>query len=236
MARISNIPAKKVVDLSRWEGDNYILELQGVMEECSLFGNKLRLKRNIKTQLDGKSLLITDKVTNFGFKESPFNILYHINPGFPLLDAGTELLISARECQPEDEKSAGAIDQAKNFTAPQKDFAEENFLYQMLADAEGFGYATLINRELGNGLGLYLKFKTDNLPLFNEWKMMGEGDYVVGIEPVNCRPANRAELRKTGKLPFLQPGESKEMMVEIGVLAAQKEINLFEKKIKSIIE
>ena len=54
--------------------------------------------------------------------------------------------------------------------------------------------------------------------------MMGQGDYVVGIEPCNAPCENRAILREQGRLPFLEPGETREMTLEIGVLQGAAEI------------
>ncbi len=40
-------------------------------------------------------------------------------------------------------------------------------------------YACLYNKKLG--LGGYVKFNRAQFTNFGEWKMMGEGDYVVGL-------------------------------------------------------
>ncbi|MDO5479533.1 MAG: DUF4432 family protein, partial [Clostridia bacterium] len=46
------------------------------------------------------------------------------------------------------------------------------------------------------------------LDYFTEWKMMGETEYVLGLEPGNCTPDGRSVLRERGELKFLAPGES----------------------------
>ena len=84
--RYTTSPARQVCDCSRWDGDEYRMEISGVVEECALFGDKIRLTRTISTLLGGKSLKITDVAENFGYATSPFVILYHVNAGFPLLD------------------------------------------------------------------------------------------------------------------------------------------------------
>ena len=38
--------------------------------------------------------------------------------------------------------------------------------------------------------------------------MMGEGEYVVGLEPGNCNPDGRDVMREKGVLKFLKPGET----------------------------
>ena len=39
------------------------------------------------------------------------------------------------------------------------------------------------------------------------WKMMGEGEYVVGMEPSNCLTGGRANERANGTLREIEPGE-----------------------------
>ena len=54
-----------------------------------------------------------------------------------------------------------------------------------------------------------IKFDTKELPYFTEWKMMGEYDYVLGLEPGNCYPDGRDMMREKGMLEFLEPNEEK---------------------------
>ncbi len=63
--------------------------------------------------------------------------------------------------------------------------------------------------------------------------MMGEGDYVVALEPCNVPCENRASLRRKNILPFLGPGESRSIDVEIGVLEGEKDIAAFESSVRT---
>jgi hypothetical protein len=226
--RYAATPARQVCDRSRWEGDDYVLEASGVMEECRLFDDKLRLTRTITSSAGAKSLLIHDVVENFGYQPSPFAILYHINFGFPLLDAASRAIVSAAESTPHDERSALGMAEMFSFSAPVPGYEEQNFNHRVASDAEGYAYAALINRDLIGGLGVYIKFDGRALPYLNEWKMMGEGDYVTALEPCNAPCLNRGVLRQRGLLPFLAPGEVQELRVEIGVLQGEVEIAAFE--------
>ncbi|MDD5596814.1 MAG: aldose 1-epimerase family protein [Victivallaceae bacterium] len=230
--RATNSPAKKVCDLSGWDGDEYLLKVSGIIEECSLFGDKLRLTRTVSAGIGEKRLFIEDCVENFGFRESPFNILYHINPGFPLLDEGAKLLISAEKCIGYDLRSEKALEEADSFSAPQKDFEEQNFYYQMLGDEQGMAQAALVNPVLQ--LGLYLRFPVAAMPWLSEWKMLGESDYVVGLEPCNTLLDSRPKLREQGILPMLEPGEQRKITLEIGVLDGAEEITEFTEKTENI--
>jgi len=225
--RYTNTPARQVCDRSGWDGDEYRIELTGVIEEWMLFGDKLRLSRTISTALGAASLTVTDVVENFGYAPAPFTILYHINPGFPLLDEDSELILSAQSTAPCDDYSAPRMPAMREFTAPVHGFLEENYLHTMAADAAGRAHAALLNRTLDGGLGLYASFDASTLPFMNEWKMLGPGEYVLGMEPCNAPCENRAILRERGQLPMLQPGESRTMRVEIGVLAGEEEIDAF---------
>jgi hypothetical protein len=232
--RYSTIPADKVCDLSRWEGDEYILEISGIVEECTLFGDKIRLTRTISTEIGKKYLRIKDVAQNFGFNTAPFTILYHINAGFPLLDENSELVLTSIKNEPYDEFSKSEVNSSGRFSSPIPGIDEQNYLHTMAGDENGFAYAALINRDLLGGLGLYIRFHTENLIYLSEWKMMGEGEYVVGLEPCNTKISNRASLRKDNQLPFIEPGEVKEMDVEIGVLDGPDEINSFCQQVEEI--
>ena len=53
---------------------------------------------------------------------------------------------------------------------------------------------------------------------------MGQGAYVVGLEPANCGVAGRAQDRADGVLRLLEPGETEQLAVEIGVLPDAKAV------------
>jgi hypothetical protein len=173
-------------------------------------------------------------VENFGFRSSPLTVLYHINCGFPLLDEFSELELSSAEIEPYDDNAERHLAEVRRFSAPRAGFQGQDFLHRMVPDAEGYARAVLINPRLHGGLGLYLRFHTDNLPFLNEWKMLDEGDYVVGIEPVNTKTVGRATLREEKRLPWIEPGECRDMEVEIGVLEGTEEIETFRSAIRSV--
>jgi hypothetical protein len=96
-------------------------------------------------------------------------------------------------------------------------------------EADEAGYVTLLlaNRGYndGQGLGIYLKYRQAELPRFTQWKMVGAGTYVTGMEPANCGVEGRDKDRERGILQFLDPGEEREYELEIGVLANNAEID-----------
>lgn len=231
--RHSTNPAFRLQDNSRWEGDEYLIELTGVMDDAVLMSDKIRMTRTISTSIGSKSLRIRDMVENIGFEPCPFTILYHINPGFPLLDSSSEFMLTSREAFAYEEWAD--ISAMGRFSDPIPHFREENFHHVMAADSEGRALAAMVNRGLDGGLGLFVEYDVSTLPFMNEWKMMGQGDYVVGMEPCNVPCENRAVLREKGILPLLEPGESREMMLEIGILSGLEEIAEFEDRVTSVL-
>ena len=78
------------------------------------------------------------------------------------------------------------------------------------------GHAMLYNPRLE--LGLLISFDLTEMPNLTEWKMMGEGSYVLGLEPCNCRTLGRAVERERGALREILPGEVKTTKVVFTVL------------------
>jgi hypothetical protein len=234
--RISNLPAFNVNTDEYWVNDDYFIEVCGFVREASVFGNKLELKRKISMKMGENKLIIEDKVKNIGFEKSPHMIIYHINIGFPILDRNSKLIEpAAAKVTPFDEKSKNGLANYATFDEPVKGFQEHVFFHEIKADKSGNINAALINEEFeGTGIGVYLKYNKDNLPFLNEWKMIGQGEYVVGLEPLNCNVGGRDKQREEGTLKFLQPDEEVKYVVEIGILKSMEEITEYKKFIAQI--
>lgn len=211
--RYSTIPAKQVADLSEWVGDEYHIKIRGIVEEASMFGHKLRLERQIETIQGQNSLRITDKVTNFGNSPSPYTILYHMNLGYPLLCEDCEIQIDPQHTDPKTDIAKSGMSEFRRLIPPTAGFQEQVYTHTMQANADGETSATLQNKKLG--IALTIKFNIKQLPYMIQWKMMGQGEYVLGLEPSNVPLKNRKELRDENILPILQPGESKSNTIEV---------------------
>lgn len=211
--RYSTIPAKQVADLSGWVGDEYHIKLIGIIEEASMFGNKLRLERQIHTILGQNNLRITDKVTNFGYSPCPYTILYHMNFGYPLLDEDAILQIEPVRTEPRSDAAVSGLKDFKNFTGPQVGFQEQVFCHTLQANENGETSLSLLNRKLG--IALTIKYNILQMPYLIQWKMMGQGEYVLGLEPSNVPLKNRKQLREESILPTLDPGASVTNSIEV---------------------
>ena len=218
--RLSNLPASDARSETRWVNDECVMQLHGLVRESGLFKENLLLHRTIETRLGESVITLNDRVRNEGHQTSPLMMLYHINAGWPLVDDGSRLLLNARGMKPRDAEAEKGVDEATIFSSPVPGYLEQVFYHDLLTDADGFAYALLINPK--KHIGLYVQFRQKELPRYIEWKMMGEGTYVVGMEPANCGVGGRANERAAGTLQFLDPGEERHFLVQIGVLEGEE--------------
>ncbi len=220
--RLSHLQAERVAASERWEGDDCTFTLSGSLRESTMFGENLLLSRSIETGLGRSLITIRDTVRNEGHGRSPLMMLYHINAGWPLVDTGARLLTSAARTTPRDPAAAAGLADARACSAPIPGFAEQVFYHDCTADDEGYSAALLENRALA--LGLFVRFRRKELRRLVEWKMMGEGTYVMGIEPANCGVGGRESERREGTLDHLDPEEERRFEVQIGVADGEEEI------------
>ncbi len=213
--RISTTPASQYADHSGWEGNMYVLKLKGIIEEGHLFGNKLRMEREIYSVLGENTIHLKDKITNLGNKPSPITLLYHMNFGYPLLSEDTELIIDPSVTFPRDPEAERGLKEFKSFTKPQKSFNEQVFYHTMMGNKTNEATIAIRNRKINTVVTIH--FNTGQLPYVTQWKMMAYGEYVLGIEPGNVHSKSRTTLRKENLLPFLQPGEGEIFELEVHI-------------------
>ena len=65
--RAHHIPARSVCAEGHWIGDEYEMRVAGVVEETAIFGEYLRLTREIRSRLGQNRITIRDTVENVGF-------------------------------------------------------------------------------------------------------------------------------------------------------------------------
>ena len=186
------------------------LVVKTVTKDETIFGRKFVLAREIAVSTEKNVFTITDTITNNGDAEEPFEILYHMNMGYPLLDEDSVITIKSSSVKARNEH---ALEDIANWMHMEKPTAgyEERCYYHSFADGNGF--ARISQPKLG--MTLTITFDAKELDGFCEWKMMGRRDYVLGLECGNCTADGRAEMRKQGMLKFLKPGESKTYKVTV---------------------
>jgi len=214
--RVSHTPATSVGSSAEWTGDECRLTVAGEVRENALFGENLLLQRSIEVELGGSTITFRDTVINEGVRKTPLMMLYHVNLGWPLVDDGAKLLLNAKSSTPRDAEASKGFQEARILSGPIAGYNEQVFYHDLIADEKGFATALLLNSKLQ--LGLFVQFRQKELDRFVQWKMVGEKEYVLGLEPANCHVGGRAKERELGTLQYLEPGEQKKFLLRIGVL------------------
>ena len=104
--RLSHTPAELTACGGAWEGDEYVMWVEGRVHHYKVFGANLVLKRRISTRLGSDCLWLEDTIANLGHKTMPFQVLYHCNFGFPVVSPDTELWVDTEQSVPRNELSA----------------------------------------------------------------------------------------------------------------------------------
>lgn len=205
---IGNTPAEHWY----WTEDDESFYIKAQINDEGIFSRKLRLHRTLKISKASSSFEIIDTIINTGDKGEPFEILYHMNMGYPLLDEDSVVEIPSESVLPRDEHAANDIENWMQMVKPEVGYQERCY-YHKFADENG--KASIYQPKLG--VGLAITFDAKELDGFVEWKMMGVRDYVLGLECGNCYPDGRDVMRRTGMLKFLEPGESKTYRVQVSI-------------------
>ncbi|MBO5059714.1 MAG: aldose 1-epimerase family protein [Clostridia bacterium] len=196
---ISNTPCENI---SHRIYDNKI-QINATIRDASLFSHKLILEREYIIPLDKNEIYLTDIIKNIGSSDCPLEVLYHCNMGYPLLDENAEITIPSSEIVPRNEHAKSGLDKCLEVESPQNGYEEMCYYHTLSGKPE----ISIFNTKIGKGLKM--TYDTSELKCFTQWKMMGEYDYVMGLEPGNCLPDGRDVMREKGILEFLKAGETK---------------------------
>lgn len=220
--RASYLPARDVKTSESWNDDannqNYEISVEGTLRQTRVFGPNISLTRRITTTLGGSTLLVRDILKNEGFESAPAVILIICNFGFPTSSEHSIIRAPSAKCQPRDAFATQSADSWNRLEAPQIGIEERCYFHTMQPDENGKVRAEMWNEDLN--FGAFISYNFAELPFFTQWKMMGAGNYVNGLEPSNAPLAPRNELREKNQLPMLEAGEEKVFEVELGVMEA----------------
>jgi hypothetical protein len=164
-----------------------------------------------------------DVVENRGFLPTEHMLLYHMNIGYPFVDEGSEFIAPVAgppkllfgTADVNDRESWG------RFIAPQRNWVQQTFEHDMVPDADGRVEVAIFNPRLFGGTGLSVSYDHRVMPNYIEWRMMGEGQYAVGVEPCS-NGFGRDDVRQAGELITLQPGESRSYSNRVAILSADE--------------
>jgi hypothetical protein len=230
--RISNTPAEEVCAITGWEDGIPVMTISGSMREARLFGENLVLHRKISCKYGENKILIQNKVENLGFRKEPLMLLFHINIGYPLLDENAELITATAELKPRDSEAKKGAEDHFVFQEPTPGYSEQVFYHNLKTDKQQNTSVALVNKKIE--LGVALHFNKKQLFNFTQWKQMGEGEYVLGLEPCNCYVGGRSDARKNKTLEYLDPGETRDFDLTVEFIDGAREISSIIRKINKL--
>ncbi|MDF2921277.1 MAG: hypothetical protein K0R57_191 [Paenibacillaceae bacterium] len=206
---VSHTPAEQI----SYAEDADKIEIHAAVNQMGIFADKLMLHRKITCSKHNNTIEIEDRIENKGDRVTPLMLLYHINIGYPLLSEQAELVIPSSSVTARNEHAERDIGIWSRILEPQANFEEQCYYHRF--DRET-GAAAIYNPVIDKGLAI--TYDAAALEYLVQWKMMGETDYVLGLEPGNCLPDGRAAMRRANTLKFIHPGETVTHQVRIGLI------------------
>jgi hypothetical protein len=197
------------------------MRVRGVVEETIIYGEFIRLTREITSRLGSNRISITDHYENLAFVPTPLMLLYHFNFGFPLLTEATQVAFPSRIAEPwRPEVPTIGYDR---WDAPDPAYDARVYLHKdIVSDSQNWASATVYNPDFPlpagpNPITVRVSWDTSTLPNLVQWRMAGAGTHVLGIEPANCNVNGRAASRESNQLVMLEPGARYTCRVEVNV-------------------
>ncbi len=184
------------------------------IRDAVLFGDSYLLTRKYVISKTENKFEIHDTVRNIGNTTIPCMLLYHINIGYPMLTEKSEVCIPHDKITPRNDHAASHIENCLQMEKPQAGY-EECCYYYDVKSRDGISAVGIYNPDISKGVKI--SYDKSKLNCFTEWKMMGRGEYVLGLEPGNCTPDGRDVIRKNGTLIELAPDEEYSCGVNISL-------------------
>lgn len=186
-----------------WGSEQPVIWLDAVVRQSAIFGENLVLHRRISVPVFGNTIRIDDVVENGGFRPTPHALLYHVNFGYPFLDAHTKLsgdlddsfiaTFNAEDKQPHDD----FVDYFQEVAIVAKDTATS---------------ISLTNGVLMDGIEATIRFSRAALPDFGVWRAYQSGIYALALEPMRRRDVGDEVKEGPGTL---SPGQTATSWLEL---------------------
>ncbi|PNW07700.1 DUF4432 domain-containing protein [Microbacterium testaceum] len=188
--------------------------VEAVVVEATVLGAHLELRRSVRVPLGDGRIELRDEIVNRGSREVEPMVLYHVNLGWPLVDAGTILRSPADRVLARDAAAEAGLSSWAEFPEPSLHYPEQVFSHELPADRR-------VGAEVisPSGLGIRISFDTARLPGMFQWRVAQDDGVVLGVEPATAATIlGRGEARARGLLRPLAPGASWELGLDIDVI------------------
>lgn len=232
--RAGAIPAHLTGYGERWEGDRCFLWAEGVVTQAAVFGEHLELHRRIEVEVGRDEIHLSDRVVNRGFYRTPHMYCYHINIGHPVLEEDARYLAPIAEtvwaAHADNYRDQGTG--YRRLPAPQRDFHEQVWQHELVADGKGEVPVALVNDRLG--LGFMVVTHKDQFPCQYQWQNLQAGQYAMGIEPSSHHVLGNLAARERDEMIWLEHGNERSYDSRFVILPDQDAVVRAEARIRAI--
>jgi hypothetical protein len=227
--------------------DEGLLDVIGSVTESRFLIYTLQLESRIRFRMlppsdtdrgiHPNTIEIQDTVTNLRSTPGSMQLLYHINLGQPILQAGSKIVAPLHRLAPRDPRAAEGVTTWNRCNGPESGYAEQVYYCEPIGDSEHWTQAMLCNGD--ESLGFTVHFDKSTLPVVNFWKntQCVEDGYVMGIEPATGFPNTKTFEQRHGRVVPLQGGQSRTFRLRLephlnatSVAASKRKIDKLQNK------
>ena len=214
--RASYLQARGVHVDGAWDGDDYVMWVQGKTRDTVVYGENLQLTRRVWARLGENRLFVDDVVENLGHERVPHMLAYHVNGGFPILDDGGELVSTLMASNPCPMTATTRSPTTRRTAVPTGLVSERPV-------APTRNPTATAGRRRRCSIAAWVSDCTSNKsPTSCPFCGNGNSPARAPTSPASSRPIARVAasptIARNGTLQFLEPGERRAYNVEIGVL------------------
>ena len=230
--RIANKPAHSVK--ASFNEERQEISVTGIVEETRFHFLKLRMTSTYTTRLGSTTIAISDVIENLSASPAEMQLLYHVNFGVPLLDAGASVVGPFKTVVPRNDHAAKDLKSWNSYRAAEPGFEEQVYFADLWADGDDCTRTLLKNAHGTQGVSLY--YDTRQLPCFSLWKnTTSEADgCVTGLEPGTNYPNPRSHEGKEGRVVKLAGGGKTSFELVMEILPTANEVAETEKVIAHV--
>ena len=230
--RIANLPASQLsVSVDPKSG---VLEVTGTVFESRFLVQSLELHVTYRFEVNSRKVGITDVVTNRSSNPATMQLLYHINIGQRILEAGSKCVAALAELVPRNAYSAKSVDRWDDYDGPVSGFQEQ--VYFAKPQASDRGWTTAMLHDSTKKSGIAVRYDTRTLPCFTLWKNTTavEDGYVTGLEPATGFPNTKSFEAQASRVVKLTAGESRSFSLQLEPLIQSSDIERVNEEIHTI--
>jgi len=228
--RIANRPAEWV----KVELTDEAIVVRGETREHSLFGVNLSLETTYRMPWGKPVIEVHDAVTNRASSSAEMQLLYHINVGTPLVEAGGRWNAPLDAVYCRDPRAAEQFDEYADIYGPEAGYAEQVYFCKLAGDEAGRSLAMLQTSNAEQGFAV--DFDLQSLPCLSVWKntqALSDG-YCVGLEPGTNFPNHKSVERQNGRVVTIPAGDTWRTSLTLSLLESADQVADCGKRIAAI--